>query len=281
MDHLHGVELCHEVDRALLRAYQEALVARTSRYCRPLSLEPARKAHRDQRSLRLPGSPGGLADGSGPGLGAASRHAAELALEPADIRRIVRILHVPDTRTKPGLRDRAVLEVLYSSGIRNAELRALRVHDVDTADGSLVVFRGKGNRDRVVPLGREACRWVAEYLTQVRSHWVRHRSTATLFVTDGGKPLDFSNLNKMVKACARKAGVTKHLWVHTFRHACATHMLKNGADIRYIQKLLGHRSLTSTQIYTQLDIRDLKRIHQKCHPRARSGHRVARTAPRR
>ncbi|MBI4861532.1 MAG: tyrosine-type recombinase/integrase [Candidatus Riflebacteria bacterium] len=120
----------------------------------------------------------------------------------------------------------------------------------------------------MVPLGREACRWVKEYLERVRPACARRRSCSVLFVTASGRALDFSDMNNMVKACTRKAGVSKHVTVHTCRHACATHLLHGGADIRHLQRLLGHESLLSTQIYTQVEIEDLKRIHRRTHPRS-------------
>jgi integrase/recombinase XerD len=265
-----GIERSADVTIEILREYQAELTSRITRYDRPLSLraqasrlgvikglfaflvrrgfllvDPARELElprRDRRSL-----PYGL----------------------PTPREMARILAAPDTTRPAGIRDRAILEVLYSSAIRNAELRALRVWDVDLTEGLLTVVKGKGGKDRVVPLGREACRWVGGYLARVRPRYVRKRTTSVLFLTRGGRPMDFSYLNRMVKEQARRAGVSRRLTVHTFRHACATHMLQAGAGIRHLQRLLGHRSLLSTEVYTHLEIRDLKRVHRKCHPRAR------------
>jgi integrase/recombinase XerD len=265
-----GIDFCPDVDVATLHTFHQELVSGTSRYGRPfsLSLQAGRLgvvrrffAFLVRRGLLL------------------VNPARELEL-PRHERRMLpyglptpqemeRMIAAPDTDTGAGLRDRAVLEVLYSSAIRNAELRALRVWDVDLVDGTLTVFRGKRRKDRTIPLGREACRWLGEYLTRVRPHWVRSKSDPLLFLTAGGRPLDFSNLNKLVKACARAAGVTKHVTVHTYRHACASHMLQAGAEIRHLQRILGHKSLLSTAIYTHLDLADLKRIHRRCHPRGR------------
>lgn len=266
----HRVTQCHDIDLELLRHYQADLAARISRFKRLLALRSQAKmlgavkglcAFLAQRGILLMDPARSLE------LPRTRRSGLPYGLP--TVREIVRILKVPDTTTPVGLRDRAVLEVLYSTGIRNAELRGLRVWDVDLVDGTLAVHQGKGQKSRVLPLGREARRWVSEYLTHVRPHCAPSRSTPTLFLTTGGKPLDFKNLNTMVRRCTRQAGVNKRVTVHTFRHACATHMLQNGADIRYIQRLLGHRSLLSTTVYTHLEIRDLKRVHRKCHPRAR------------
>lgn len=181
---------------------------------------------------------------------------------------MIRILSAPDTDTLMGVRDRAILEVLYSSGLRNAELRALRAWDVDLENGIVTVIRGKGQKDRVLPLGKKAREWVERYLEEVRPQWVRKSSTGALFVTSAGNPLHFTALIKIVKVAVAKAGIKKRVTVHTLRHACATHMLSGGADVRYLQQLLGHRSLQSTMIYTQVAIQDLQRVHRRCHPRA-------------
>jgi integrase/recombinase XerD len=182
------------------------------------------------------------------------------------VEEVERIIGEPDTATLPGIRDRAVLEVLYSSGVRRTELVRLAVSDVDTRRGSLLVREGKGKRDRLVPLGERACRWVEKYLAEVRPELLAATDDGSLFLTDYGEPFTGDWLGEHVKGIIRRAGLIVPGACHLFRHACATHMLENGADIRYIQALLGHASLTSTQLYTHVSLRKLKEIHDATHP---------------
>ncbi len=176
------------------------------------------------------------------------------------------ILNQPDVTTPSGLRDRAMLEVFYSSGVRRTELARLRMIDVDTKRGSLFVREGKGAKDRLVPLGARACAWVARYLLEVRPQLLASVDGGTLFLTDYGAGFHPDTLGDYVKQIIVRAGITVPGACHLFRHACATHMLENGADIRFIQVLLGHTDLTSTQIYTQVSIAKLKEIHDATHP---------------
>jgi integrase/recombinase XerD len=179
---------------------------------------------------------------------------------------VERIIGEPDTATLTGIRDRAVLEVLYSSGVRRTELVRLSVTDIDPRRGSLLVREGKGKSDRLVPLGERACRWVEKYLADVRPELLAATDDGSLFLTDYGEAFSADWLGEHVKRLIRRAGLLVPGACHLFRHACATHMLENGADIRYIQALLGHASLTSTQIYTHVSLRKLKEIHAATHP---------------
>ena len=176
------------------------------------------------------------------------------------------ILNQPDVATPSGLRDRAMLEVFYSSGVRRTELARLRMIDVDTKRGSLFVREGKGAKDRLVPLGERACGWVMRYLLEVRPLLLASTDDGTLFLADYGEAFHPDTLGDYVKQIIVRAGITVPGACHLFRHACATHMLENGADIRFIQALLGHTDLTSTQIYTQVSIVKLKEIHDATHP---------------
>lgn len=182
----------------------------------------------------------------------------------AEVKRLLQAVDVSDAL---GLRDRAALEVLYSTGIRRAELAALHLEDV-TLEERRIRVRGKGNRERIVPLGKPAARAVRRYLEKARPTLLRRRSPS-LFLSARGETMDPRELLLRVRECARKAGIRKKIGLHTFRHSCATHMLRGGADIRYIQALLGHRSLTSTQVYTRVEVADLRRVLERCHPRER------------
>lgn len=165
-------------------------------------------------------------------------------------------------------RDRAMLELLYATGIRNMELRCLTLEDLNLAEATLFVH-GKGAKDRVVPVGAWVMPYLMEYLEAARPRLIRRKPTNILFVTKTGRQIPAENLCYIVRKHARAAGVQTHMNPHTMRHACATHMLRGGADIRYIQELLGHAQLSTTQVYTHVDIKDLKKAHHQFHPRDR------------
>jgi len=178
----------------------------------------------------------------------------------------LRLLNAPDVGTPLGLRDRAILELLYATGIRNEELRGLKLTDVDREKGLLRVM-GKGSRERIVPVGRIALNWLTLYLAKARPSLLNGRPAPLLFPSKNGRRITGENLIHMVRKYARKAALPESVTPHVLRHTCATHLLRAGADIREIQSLLGHRSISSTQIYTHVAITDLKRIHQAYHPR--------------
>jgi len=182
------------------------------------------------------------------------------------IEEIEHILNQADVTTLSGIRDRAMMEVLYSSGIRRIELKRLHMVEVDTRRGSLLVKGGKGDKDRFVPLGERACAWVDKYLNEVRPELIAMRDDGTLFLADYGEPFHPDTLGDCIKRYIEQAGIKVQGSCHLFRHACATHMLENGADIRFIQALLGHAKLTTTEVYTQVSILKLKEIHAATHP---------------
>lgn len=165
-----------------------------------------------------------------------------------------------------GIRDRAILETFYSSGIRRMELVNLKLQDVDLERGTLVIFEGKWKKDRVVPLGERACAWVEKYLTEMRPQLVDGDDSGHLFLTDYGEPFVKNRMTDLVKKYLDAAGIDKVGACKLFRTSMATHMLENGADIRYIQMILGHVNLSSTQIYTQVTIKKLKQVHAVTHP---------------
>lgn len=180
----------------------------------------------------------------------------------------IRVLEAVDTRTPLGMRDRAMLEVLYATGMRNAELRALSVADI--GERTLWIRAGKGGKDRLVPVGAITWAALSDYVQQARPALAtRDGVVHALFLTKSGRSLDTVAVINAVRRAARRAGLKKDLHPHSLRHACATHMLKGGADIRHIQKLLGHASLQTTEIYTKVEIGDLKAVHRLYHPRER------------
>jgi integrase/recombinase XerD len=179
-----------------------------------------------------------------------------------------KLLGLPDLGTPLGIRNRAILEVFYSTGIRVSELCNLTLHDIDTVKGELRVNQGKNAKDRIVPLGEVACDYIGLYLRNVRKQLAPSGQT-TLFVTKSGKPFEFTTLSHLITRLGEKAGLSKRIASHSLRHTCATHLLQGKADIRYIQEILGHASLATTQVYTKVEIADLKKIHRHCHPRER------------
>ena len=174
------------------------------------------------------------------------------------------ILAQPDTGTPVGLRDRALMELLYSTGIRRLEIVQLQGGDLDARRRLLLVREGKGGRDRYVPVGERALYWINRYLIDAREE-LALPGILNLFVSDYGDALN-DGLSVLVKRYIVRAGVKKNGSCHLFRHAMATHMLENGADIRFIQAMLGHANLTTTQIYTFVSIDKLQQIHAATHP---------------
>lgn len=184
-------------------------------------------------------------------------------------REIQLILSGPDTTTLLGFRDKALLEFLYSTGVRMSEARFLTVYDVSCDKGFVKVACGKGAKPRVVPMGELAAQYVRAYIEKVRPVLGARTQSDILFLSVKGRRLGRSDINRIVRVYAGKAGLKKPITTHSFRHTCATHMLQGRADVRYIQEMLGHKSLDSTQIYTRVLVGDLKKVHQKCHPRER------------
>ena len=185
-------------------------------------------------------------------------------LNPSETRNL---LNTPDVNSILGYRDRTMLEVLYSTGIRKSELENLTVMDVDYHDGFLRINKGKGGKDRVVPLGKIACRFLENYIKSVRPELVKDPHNDHLFLSVRGNRINQNMVWRIIKKYAKQADIKKNIHCHTMRHTCATSMLKNKANIRAIQELLGHKSLVSTQVYTHVSISDLKEIHARCHPR--------------
>jgi integrase/recombinase XerD len=169
------------------------------------------------------------------------------------------------------IRDRALIEVLYATGIRRAELIDLTIYDLDLQAATLRVAHGKGDAMRITPLTAGAIAALRLYLEESRPTYVQHATQASLFVsTRSGGPLDDDDIVRIVQKAARRAGIDKHITPHTLRHSVATHLLQGQADIRQIQKLLGHRRLTSTEIYTHVEISDLQEVIARCHPREKN-----------
>jgi integrase/recombinase XerD len=189
-----------------------------------------------------------------------------------------RVLGQPDATELMGVRDRAILETLYSTGIRRMELIQLTVYDLDVERGTLMVRQGKGRKDRMVPIGEQATVWLGRYLLEVRPELVVKADEGTLFLSALGEALSAKWLTEIVHGYVDRAELGKRGSCHLFRHTMATVMLENGADIRYIQEMLGHSELSTTQIYTQVSIRRLKAVHALTHPTAKLAKREVATS---
>ncbi|MCS6817208.1 MAG: site-specific tyrosine recombinase XerD [Blastocatellia bacterium] len=181
------------------------------------------------------------------------------------IEEVNRLLEQPDVTRDIGVRDRAILEVLYATGVRASELVVLRLGDVDVDKGVLVCL-GKGSKERLVPLGRSAIEWVLKYLP-IRQRWLGQKTSPWLFISPRGRPLTRQALWKLVARYGRAAGLGQ-VMPHMLRHTFATHLLEHGADLRSVQMMLGHSDLSTTQVYTYITNERLRQIYDHCHPRA-------------
>lgn len=180
---------------------------------------------------------------------------------------VTKLLSLPDVRTIRGYRARTIFEVLYATGIRCRELLSLDLADVDLESGRLRIEQGKGRKDRVVPLGAVATEYLAGYITKIRPKFLRGRETAAVFIGVAGDRLAEQSFGRELKRYIKAADFEKRVTSHTFRHTCATHMMRRGAGLRHIQTLLGHESIATTEIYTKVEIGDLEKAHEKFHPR--------------
>ena len=182
------------------------------------------------------------------------------------VKEVEELLRAPDDKKPHGVRDRAMLEVLYGSGLRVSELASLKLAEVNLGDGFLIC-RGKGGKERIVPLGRSACGAVAKYLAEVRPLVVSGERDE-LFLSRRGKPFTRQGLWKLIRQHARAAGLTAMISPHILRHSFATHLLERGADLRSVQLMLGHSQITTTQIYTHVSRERIRRVYDQFHPRA-------------
>ena len=270
--HERGLRHPRELTRQVLEAYQRHLyLARSQRDGAPLGLRTQQQligAVRGwckwlTREGHIPANP--AADLEMP------RMPRSLPRTLLSVDQVRQLMAQPDIEGLTGVRDRAMLELLYGTGMRRSELMNLQLGDVDLTQATVFIRQGKGRRDRYVPMGQSARHWVARYAAEVRPMLTGQvqdtQSGWTLFLTDYGEPFEQNRLSGMVAGHLRRIGVEQGS-CHALRHACATHMLEAGAELRYIQVLLGHADLSTTQIYTHVAIGKLMAVHAATHPGA-------------
>lgn len=180
---------------------------------------------------------------------------------------VTKIIMTPDTTKPLGIRNRAMLEVMYATGLRVSEIVNLKVSDLHS-DIGLLQMVGKGNKERMVPIGDVAMQWVVLYYTDIRPQQLKGQENPYIFLNDHGRQLTRQGIWKIIKQIVLQAGITKDVSPHTLRHSFATHILENGADLRIVQELLGHADISTTQIYTHVTNDHVKAIFKKAHPRA-------------
>ncbi len=261
-----GVTDLEQLDRSSLDLYQEELTYRLTDKGKQLSARTREKylcsirgfttylyeqdylATDLSKTIKLPKQP---------------KRLPKVILDTAEIKKL---LAAPNMQSNDGYRNRIILEILYDTGIRAAEMAAIKTRDLDLVNGYLTIRSGKGAKDRVVPINSRVCKLINTYLLMIRPVMIQGKDKGYLVLNRWGMKMTPTAVWAIVKRCTELSGIKKNVTTHTFRHSCATHMLKNGAPIRHIQELLGHESLESTQIYTKVTINDLKEIHAKYHP---------------
>ncbi|MGA2037627.1 MAG: tyrosine-type recombinase/integrase [Acidimicrobiales bacterium] len=255
-----------EVTTEVLEGYPRPLFHHRKRNAEPLSTRT--QTHRIQpvrllfaRLLRT-----GVIDRDPAAMLEKPRPEHRLPPTPLSIEEVEAVLAVPDVTTPFGLRDRAILEVLYSAALRRTELLGLRLEDVDTSRGTLFIRRGKGKKDRYVPVGDRALHWARRYLDEVRSQYITEPDHRMLFIAYTGSPLSADFLSEAVNGYIKAGGSGKVGSCHLLRHTAATLMLEGGADIRFIAEMLGHARLETTQLYTRVSIHQLRSVHAATHP---------------
>lgn len=181
---------------------------------------------------------------------------------------VKKLIAAPDTHSNRGYRDSVILELLYDTGIRRAELSGVKLADLDL-EGGFVLVRGKGNKDRVVPVSTRVCGLLRNYILAVRPTFLKGDDGGWLIMNRWGDRMRGQGIWEVVRRSLTLSKLKERVTTHTLRHTCATHMLRNGAPVRHLQEMLGHESLETTQVYTHVTINDLKEVHAKYHPSER------------
>jgi integrase/recombinase XerD len=261
-----GIVSVHDVTRPVVVRFQRFLFYYRAKTGRPLSASTQAMALGALRAMFRYFTKAGVIHANPAADLELPRRGVRLPRNVFTVDEVERILRGIDLNNAMALRDRAIIETLYSTGIRRTELCCLKVFDLDDERGILTVRAGKGNKDRVVPIGERALLWVRKYLDLERHLFALEPDPLWLFLTDEGEALSPDWLSEAVRRHIDNAGIKKAGSCHVFRHTMATLMLEGGADIRHIQAMLGHASLESTQIYTRVSIEHLKKVHTMAHP---------------
>ncbi len=182
------------------------------------------------------------------------------------VEEVNKLIELPDTTTAAGIRDRAIVEMLYATGMRISELVDLKLNQFEPVE-QFAICRGKGSKERIIPVGGQATEWTKQYVRDIRPSLSRNKKPAELFITRFGRKFTRQGMWKLLHKYIDKLGLEKTITPHTLRHTFATHLLQNGADIRVIQAMMGHSNISTTQLYTHVDTNRLKSIHKKYHPR--------------
>ncbi len=260
------------ITRPILESYQRWLWAYRKKNGRPLGISTQRSHLGGVKSLFawlcrqhvLPANPASELEMPKP--------EKRLPVEVLSIAETLTVLSIPDICDPLGIRDRAILELFYSTGIRRSELVRLTIADPNREKRLLHIRHGKGNKPRVVPIGGRALAWLEKYLGEVRPRLLIKPAEQGLFLTGYGEPFNADVLSRKVSDYIKKAGTGHKGGPHLLRHTCATHLLEGGADIRYIQQLLGHENLETTAIYTEVSVLQLQSVHARCHPAEQNPH---------
>jgi integrase/recombinase XerD len=256
-----GIQRLADVRREHLQAHLEHLLAQgISGRSQARALSAIRALHRLQA---------GGDSSADPSEDIASPRPGRRLPQPLGRAEVERLLAAPDPRTPAGRRDRAMLELLYATGLRVSELVSLGVNDVQL-ETRMLLARGKGSKERIVPLGAPAAEALRHYLRTAREAMLRGRRTRDLFVTPRGARMTRQGFWKLIDRYARAAGITRRISPHKLRHSFATHLLEGGADLRAVQAMLGHADISTTQIYTHVERGHVKRLYDRHHPRARA-----------
>ena len=194
------------------------------------------------------------------------REPARLPRQVLNENEVQRIMIQPDLSTPEGVRDRTMLELFYSTGMRRMEVANLDLYDVDFDREIVMIKEGKGRKDRVIPVGAVALQWIRKYIDNEREMILVHRDETALFLSYKGVRISMPYITQLSGNYVKQADIGKQGSCHIFRHTMATLMLENGADVRYIQQMLGHASLKTTEVYTKVSIKQLKAVHNLTHP---------------
>ena len=264
--HERGLDRPADITRSILESYRRHMSRLKKKNGKPLSITSQRSRLGAVKSLFQWLCKQGLLEANPASELDLPRPEKQLPDEGLSPQEVEKILAIPDIADPLGIRDRAMLEVLYSTGIRRSEIVNLALNDLNRDRQTLHLRHTKGRKDRIVPVGSRAMTWLERYLTDVRPRLETDADEEALFLSGYGHAFNADAYGRAVSKAIRQAEVSRKGGCHLLRHSCASHLLAGGADIRYIQQLLGHEKLETTAIYTEVTILQLQLVHDRCHP---------------